>query len=201
MSYESAIENADAENALLVELSLPNGAARFHMGVGVLRWGGFEWAGAGRIGSISMISSGSGLDAGVVEFGLGGLPSGVRSDLLNVSARGSPAFIYEGVRSRASGQWLAEPEMSYAGLIDSAPIADGDEEGKVSQTARIISATARARRLTGARRTDAHQQSLFPGDTGFASKADLRQPVQGPSGAVISPVSGGKSTTIRGART
>lgn len=197
MSWELASTLPAVEYAFLIRIDLPGGVTlRVHHGVGILTWGGNPWLGAGSFGEVSAVSTGSGIDADTVDLTLSGIPSALRSELLNETARGSQGFIYEGFRNPSTGVWSVEPELIFSGFVDGAPIKDGEDDPEadqtISQTVRLLPASAWARRLSLARRTDGAHQSIFSGDDFFSSKADMRTPANGPAGPVSPRPTSGK---------
>lgn len=183
MTWDAATSGSEITRALLVELQFETYTLRVHDGIGPISWGGNDWLGVGQLGAISGISGGVDLDASDLTLMLSGVPSEYRAEILTEVARGKSVNIYQGVIDPVAGAWDFEPELVYSGFIDDPDIEEEAAEGIeafLTITVPVISASSYVRRIQVWRRTDADQQSLFPGDKFFAFKTDMRVPVPTP---------------------
>lgn len=173
----------------LVRMDLPSGTVRFFSGVGELSWNSQTWTGAGELGFVGKIDSGTQLRAGFVEIGLSGLESSLKADVLNYVARGAETFVYMGFYD-SSGAIVADPWLAYYGRLDTTDVEDG--AGGLTIKCRIIDGVGARLRQTKRRRTDADQQEIYSGDKVFEFVADMRHPE--PWGATPSQQTGGGSS-------
>lgn len=164
---------------MLVELLLDSGALRMHSGAGYIAWNGVDWGGVGGFGNVSTISGGIDLESHEIELTLAGVPEAHREELMSALTRGDRVNIYHGFWDYDAGAWARPPELEFAGFISHPTLRDEAEDNAtatVSITVLVLSAFAYARRRTIARRTSAHQQSLFAGDEFYAFKTDVAKP-------------------------
>ena len=184
MTWDSASSGGHVAYVVLLEIALEE-PVYIHSGLGLLTWDSKDWLGVGSLGSIESIRGGVDMEAPDVEMTLSGVPSDYRAYLLNTIARGAVVTIRHGFHDEAAGTWSHEPELAYAGFIDTAELTDQiSEDGGASVSIKVgvISAASYARRQTISRRTDANQQDLYPGDKFFSFKTDMRIPVATASG-------------------
>lgn len=180
MTWASATAGQHIKRALLLDMAVPSGdVVRVHDGIGALSWGGHEWLGVGQLGAVSNISGGVDMDAKDATLMLTGVPSDLRTEVLQEVARGSRVNIYQGIVNHASGGWDYEPELIFAGFVDAPAIEEeASEEGAyLTITIPVIAASSYVRRIQIWRRTDNDQQSLYPGDKFFSFKTDMRVPI------------------------
>lgn len=174
----------------LVKMDLPSGSVRFFSGVGELSWNSQTWTGAGELGFVGKIDSGTQIRAGFIEIGLSGLESSLKTDVLDYMARGAETFVYMGFYD-SSGNIVADPWLCYYGRLDTTNLDDGAQG--LTIRCRIIDGVGARLRQTKRRRTDADQQEIYSGDQVFEFVADLRHPE--PWGASQSGNNQGSSST------
>ncbi len=154
----------------MVRLDLPSGTVRFFTGIGELSWNSQTWTGAGDLGVIGPIESGTDLKAGSVQVGLTGLDATIKADALNELTRGADVYIYFGFFNVSTQAIIVDPWLAYFGKIDGAAVSE-DADG-VSVVVDVIDGVGARLRRTEHRRTDANQQDIFAGDEVFEYVAD-----------------------------
>jgi len=153
----------------LVKMELPSGTVRFFTGVGELSWDSQTWTGAGDLGYIGAIESGTDLRAGRLEVGLSGLDATVKADALNELSRGSDCYVYLGFFT-SSATIVADPWLAFFGTLDQTAITEDDDGVSISVS--ILDGIGARLRRTQRRRTDADQQEIFSGDKIFEFVGD-----------------------------
>lgn len=151
--------------AVFAELGFKSGTLRVHSGANgqVLSWQGFDWYGAGEMGTLSAIDEDDQLQAGSVELGLSGLDATVVSAALNEDYLGRPAKLWFAVLDEEH-KLIGEPIGPFSYTMD---IMDG-----VVGPTSAVKLTAQNKLADWARPkerryTDTDQQQEFPGDLGL----------------------------------
>lgn len=203
MSNSSWAQAAAADPCVyivLYELLLQQGPVRGHSGVGTIVWNNVEWLGTGEMGAVSALSGGVDLEVQEVELSLSGVPSAFRDDVRAAVTRGRTANIYHGFWNNQTGAWVRAPELAFSGFVSHAEIRDQageDGQANIAISVTLLAAFAYLRRLSVARRTDAHQQGLFPGDQFYQFKTDASSPIPSTGAAPGAPHGGFTPTDFR----
>ena len=80
---------------LLCEVDHPDGAGRFWTGIGNISWNGFNWTGAGNLGSISPVKQSSDVSIQEINFVMSGVDPDIAGELSST------------VRNYSGKAWLA----------------------------------------------------------------------------------------------
>ena len=170
------------EPILLVKLAFDSGDLNLHTGVGDLVFSGDTYTGLGDLISFSAIEETDSLQAVGLTGALSGVPSALVSIALAEDYMGRALTVWFGALD-SSGDLIADPELVFAGLLDSMLIEDAGETATIA-----IQAENRLVRLEEARRRryTAEDQAIdYPADKGldFVTKLnDGREIVWEPGG-------------------
>lgn len=157
----AALGSNDLTLALLVYMDLVAGPLRLNSSVVTLSWDGYDWVGAGGLGSVDEVKE-SVSERKPIRFQLSGLPTAVMATVLGNS-----------VRDRDCQIWLAVLNPTTHALLDVIPTW----AGKLSQASITRSTDSRVISVTAAhigdyfdrpkpfRQTDADQRRAYSGDT------------------------------------
>lgn len=153
-----------ARPVLFAEFDFASGVIRVHSGRGTVSWGGYDWLGMGRFGSVTSVDENSELAKKTITYSLSGLPGDIIAIGLNEHYQGRSARLYLGFKSLTTNTLVDTPELLDQGRMNTIETEEGDtcsvsltSESRLSLWDRPV-----IRRLT-----NADQQSRFPGDRGF----------------------------------
>lgn len=172
-TLEAALDDDTVPLAFLVYLDFPGGAVRLWTGVGSLSYDSETWLGAGHLGSIDKVADSLEKDDIGVELTLDYLDDDLRNEVVTNDPIGADASIYMALM--ASDGTVSEAYEIFPGFIDEITILDAGQSGAIK--VRLASELARMARPLSFNLTDAHQQTLFPGDKGCEYAARMNQPI------------------------
>lgn len=149
-----------------------SGPVNFWTGIGPIDWDSKTWTGRGDLISLSNIQDSVEFKATSATFTLSGINQAVLGKALDEFRRNKDCTIWLGFLDD-DGNLVADPEISFAGKMDSPVIDEGGETSTI-----IIHAESRVLRLnqTNQRRnTNEDQQLDFPGDLGFEFVTSIQE--------------------------
>lgn len=133
---QTALADGQVRAVVFVEMDYPSGFLRLNTSGVPLNWNGYEWLGAGKLGSVEPIAEGSTLEARGLQFTITGLESA------NISIAVGQQY-----QGRACNVWLAPLDENYAVIPDPVLIFSGRldvMDVEIGETA-TISVTAESR--------------------------------------------------------
>jgi hypothetical protein len=155
----------------LVAIDTAGGWFRMWTGYGTLNWNGYNWLGAGLLGSISPIEETSNVEAKGIVFGLSGVPSEVVAIALSEIKQNKRAEVYFAALDTDNLNFVGEPYLTFVGYTDIPIIDDDAKDISISLSAenRLIDlGRSRTRRFT-----PEDQKKDYPNDKGFDFVAGL----------------------------
>lgn len=156
----------------LVEAEFASGTIRVWTGFGDIQWNSQTWTGVGELGGVSEIVEGTALRANNVVLQLSGIPQSMALIALDEVRFGRPATIWFGALD-ANGAVVADPFLTFQGMIDSAELVEGAEFATIKvniENEAVSLQNPRERRYT-----DEDQQKEFSGDKGFEYVPKLQE--------------------------
>lgn len=146
--------------ALFVEMLLSS-PLRLNTSSMTIAWNGYDWLGAGNLGSIEEVQDTLAEQRGL-RFTISGVPTAMLSVALQEAVRNKPCTVYLCVLNETTHA-VEDVVQAWAGTLDQMPITQSGETCTIGVVAEHAGATfARPKPL---RYTDADQQRLYPGDT------------------------------------
>ena len=152
--------------ALLAQLDLITGTERLWSGIGTLNYGGFVWAGIGKLGRITGAGQSSEIRVSETIYELSGV-----QDLAALSI-----YLANPIRGRAAKAWLVvldekgevipDPIQIDETILDAAAMHYA-EDGTAVLSLRGTSAIFDLRKPKGRYLTSEQLKEDYPGDTGF----------------------------------
>lgn len=176
-NLDPAIESASAAEAihpvLFIDLAFDSGHVRFHSELGTLSFGGNDYTGTGRLGSVGTVEEETELARTPLALTLSGIPNDLVSVILNEHYQGRQATVSLGYLD-ASRQLVADPCVIYRGLMDTPTIDQGEQ---LTVTLTVESRFSKWDTPLVRRYNNADQQSRYPGDKGleFVEQSTDRQ--------------------------
>lgn len=149
---------------LFAELDFSGGMVRAHNQLGTITWGGNDWLGVGTFAKVSVIEESAELSKRTITFTLNGIPTELRSLVLNEDYQGRSAKLYVGFIDQTTGQLVSDPDLLDQGRMD---VSDTEIGKDISITITAESRVSAWDRPLVRRYTNADQQSRFPGDRGL----------------------------------
>jgi hypothetical protein len=137
---------------------------RLWSGVGSISWNGNTWTGAGRLLGVSPIGETTDVVAKGATVSLSGMPSDLISTALGNARHGRKGRVWLGAMDGA-GAVIADPFLSFEGLLDVPDIEDSGETCTISIA--YESRLVELKRPRERRYTHEDQQIDYPGDLGF----------------------------------
>ena len=160
---ESTFESGNVPMLCFVLMDFPSGFLRVNNSAVIINWGGEDWYGVGRLGSIDQIEEGATLESRGLKFRISGVPQANISTALGQQYQGRDCKV-----------WLAPLTSDYAGIADPVLTFSGRMDVmdiELGNTATItVSAESRLAdwdRPRTRRYTHEDQQLDYPGDLGF----------------------------------
>lgn len=150
--------------ALLAEIEHPDGTGRFWTGIGPLQWNGYQWTGAGALGSITPIKQTSALQIQELNFTMSGIAPEIVATL-NDNVRNLGGRVWMACLGQGNSV-VADPYQIVDAVLDYQSLAAA-EDGSVA-----ISITARTGFYTLERALDEawtteEQKLTYPTDSGL----------------------------------
>lgn len=169
-TLKTELSASTASLAILVQLDFVSFTRRWWSGIGALAYNSLTWTGDDTILSFDKwIETMDAADAGFT-LGLNYLDDTLRNEVVVNDQIGRDVTVYFSKYDRATSPPTIVDAYQWNGFMDSVDLNDG---GKTSSFAlRVATESARWSRPRFFKLTNAHQQALFPGDTGleYASK-------------------------------
>lgn len=172
-AFEDALDDDTVLLAWLVYIDWPGGAGRFWSGNGTLPYDGFDWAGAGELGSVDKVADSIHKKDIGVELTLNYLDDDIRNEIITADPTGSDASLFLALMGE-DVRVVAIKEV-FPGFVDEVEILDSGNSGQIK--VRLASELARYAKPRYYQLTDAHQQDIFPGDRGMEFAPKLAEPV------------------------
>lgn len=157
---------------VLVQAQFTSGTIYVWSGVGSVSWNGQTWLGVGSLGSISMVSESTEVEAQGIVIGLSGIPSDLIAKVLGECRPNAPVKVWLGAVDSA-GAVIVDPYQSFSGRMDVPEIEEGAETSSISihvENRLIDLGRARERRWT-----HEDQKIDYPTDKGFEYVASLQE--------------------------
>lgn len=202
---DAALAGDRALVTLLIETILPAHTMRLLVGGGAIAWGGNSYGSTdsvfGTLGAIDAIEDGDGDQAPALAMTLVPPNTTTAATLCDPSYQGSSNKVWLAGIDPATGLLVPDPYLLFAGQIDQ-PTLNVSRGGLTVDFECVSQFELLLEDDEGARLSDAFQQSIWPGETGFANitgiERDIYWGLASPSGS-IAVVSGGVGWTIAGA--
>lgn len=157
---QAVLDSGAAAVVMFIEMALST-TLRLNTSAVTIAWNGYDWSGAGALGSIEEIEDLAG-EQKSMRFTLSGVPTSLLSVALSEPIRNKACTMWLGILDSTTHAVL-DAVQAWAGTLDQMPISQSGETCTISVTAEHAGATmARPKPL---RYTDADQQKLYPGDT------------------------------------
>ena len=166
LAVDNALRDKSIRYGYLAEIDCFFGPQRFWSGLGTLSYGGFNWKGAGLLGSVGGVGETAEIRTNETHYVLSGI-----TDTVEISN-----FLTYPVRGYSAKAWLAlmdenfrvmpDPILVDQSILDTASVSVADD---LTSTL-VLTATSAIfdfRRPVGLAITNEQQQIDFPGDTGF----------------------------------
>lgn len=176
---KAKLAGAVVSSGYLVHIDLLTAPIRLWDGVGTITAGGYEWLGAGGLGSISGLEQAIGGRAPETTFGFSGVDDALR-DAFVANFRTEA----KGRRIRVALQFLLDEGCKAVGspytlatLIMKRPTISLNEDGTADITASAESLYALQNPSQKSLYTDRDQQTRFPGDKGLEFVSTLQNKV------------------------
>ncbi|MEI9964373.1 MAG: hypothetical protein WDM92_06375 [Caulobacteraceae bacterium] len=177
-TLDTALRGAAPLAFVAVQIDLPAATVRLLDGAGTITIDGQAFLGRddtyGALGAIEAIEDGQGDDAPQVQVTLYVPSNTATADLGAPDAQGSPVRIWLGAADPATGAALGEPQLIFAGEVDTATI-EIDQNSKdltyqcVSGFERLFTADE------GVRLNSVWHESIWPGELGLEYVANVQQ--------------------------
>lgn len=157
---------------VLFQADFPSQILRLWTGYGDLSWSGVTWLGNGWLRGISDIVDATELRAQGVDISLAGVPLALVSLILSESKFANRGYLWVGCVN-SSGAVVVDPYLLFDGTMSAPSINDSPENSEI-----ILSYDddlLMLQRSKELRYDHDSQQSVFPGDQGFAYVAGLQE--------------------------
>lgn len=162
---QASLEAAIKRPIILVECDFLDSTVRLASTPFAVNWNGNLWLGAATVGTITPAAEAGVIQAPSFTLALSGIPSDLVQEALGQCGPNQPVKIWFGALTDA-GEVIADPTMMFGGLMDVPTIKPGAATSTISITVETRAARFKSPRVR--RYTDDDQQSMYPGDRGFA---------------------------------
>jgi len=162
-AVSDALESSNVPYLVLVELDFAEGFVRLTNAGYAFTWNGFEWTGAGKLGTISAIEEGQDLQMYGCTLTLSGIAADYVAKCFGVGYSGRSATIYMAALD-SNYAILDDPVIIFQGRMDTMPLSLGESSTiQVTVESRLVDwERSRVRRYN-----NEDQQAEFAGDKGF----------------------------------
>lgn len=162
-AVESALESGQVRAVLLVSLDFDAGTVRLNNSPVAMQWNGYDWLGAGTLGSIEPVKESADLAAQGLALRLSGVPTDAVASALGAHYQGRACKMWLAPLD-AGHRVLADPVLVFSGRMDTMDIELG-ATATITVTAESLLADWDRPRV---RRYNAEDQHLdYPNDKGF----------------------------------
>lgn len=151
---------------LFAKLEFDGGMVLAHTRLGPLTWGGDTYLGVGQFGGVSPAGEPSDLSRSTLSLTLSNIPGDMGALVLNEHFQGRRGTLFLGYLDETTQQLVADPAITYRGLMDNAKITQSGQTFAV--TVNLESRFAAWDKPVVRRYNSAFQQSVYPGDLGLA---------------------------------
>lgn len=162
---QAAAVAAHAEVVDFVDLDFPDGHVRLHTRLGTITWGGYDWDGVGKFGSIEIGAEDAELRPVTWRLTLSGVDAALVTVARTEDYHGRAVRLYRGWLDTSTMALLATPERRRSGMMDSMQVTLGANSATI--TVHCESELARWQRPRGLLYTHESQQVIYLGDRGF----------------------------------
>lgn len=177
VALDAALRGAAPTVCCLMEIVLPEATIRVVDGAGEVAFDGATYSGEdpvfGPLKAVESVTEQVGTEAPRVRFSF--LPKTFEglSQLTDPAAQGAEVSVWFGAVSPETGLLIGTPELLFLGELDEAVVDYGDA---IVVTLDVASAWERLfDAQEGTRLNNAFQQSLYPGDLGFAFVTEIQR--------------------------
>lgn len=168
----TAVAASTVRPILLFEATFANATGYYWTGFGDLSWNGHTWKGVGDLISITPADETDDVQGAGITVAAKAIQSGDVAIALSELGNGKAGSIRLGLLDE-SGALIANPKIVFRGRLDVGEIDDGDVENPVVNL-RYEHELVDLERAREWRYTHAHQQELYPDDTGLSRVASLQ---------------------------
>lgn len=162
---QTAAAAAHVETIEFVRIEFPSDILTLHTRLGTIVWGGYSWLGVGTLGGISDVTEDAMLRPAGLTLSLSGIDTAIVQAATEGDYHGYPVSVFKGLLDPTTHALVADPQLSFRGLIDRITVELSQGSGVV--TVHCEGELARWDRHQGLLFTNESQKSLFPGDKGF----------------------------------
>ena len=162
---QTAAVAAHAEIVTFVDLDFSSGHLYVHTASGTITWGGHDWLGVGKLGSVDQVKEDAELRPNSIRLTLSGVDSALINTAMTEDYHGRAVSIYVGLVSLTTGALVATPETVFRGLMDYMSVELGKNAGSI--VVNCESELARWQRPRGLLSTHESQQIIYAGDRFF----------------------------------
>jgi hypothetical protein len=160
---ESALESGNVPFLCFVLMDFPSGFLRLNNSATIITWGGQDWYGVGRLGSIDQIKEGATLESRGMKFRISGVPQANVAVALGQQYQGRDCKVWLAPLT-SDYAVIADPVLTFSGRMD---VMDIELGSTASITVTAESRLADWDRPRTRRYTHEDQQLDYPGDLGF----------------------------------
>lgn len=170
---QTAATQPHAEIVTFVDLDFPSGHLRAHTRTGTITWGGYDWTGVGKLGSVDAVKEDSELRPNTITLTLSGVDTALVSAAMTEAYHGRAVRIYQGLLDLTTFALAATPETVFTGIMDVITVSLGQNTGTL--TVQCESELARWDRPKLLMYTHESQQLLYAGDKFFDMVTEIQQ--------------------------
>jgi hypothetical protein len=171
----AALTAPDKRPALLFEGTFTSGTVHLWTGLYTLAWNSQSWTGLGNLIGISSVDESSDIKGQSCTVSLSGVDTSLRARIQDELRSGAPCIVRL-LLFDTGGNVIADPKVAFRGRLDTGSIDETNPERPVLSVV-FEHELSRLETPNEWRYTDAHQQSLHPGDTGLSRIAELQDKV------------------------
>jgi len=165
----AAFQESNVPYLILVRLDFVEETMRFCNAAYSFPWNGFNWLGAGNLGSITAIEEGIDLQMYGCTLTLSGIASEIIAQCLGTGYSGRNATIWAAPLDE-NYQVMSDPIVIFKGTMDTMPIKLGSNAAiQITIESKLIA----WERPYGRRYNNEDQQSEYPNDKGFEFVAQM----------------------------
>lgn len=168
---QTAFSSAYFSAAYFAEFQFTNGIARFTSWNTSLDWGGYIWAGAGTMGSVTPVKQSEKLQSMSLDFTLTVADPAIIAAALSEAEtyRNKPVYLYTAPMN--DGAILGTPILTWQGVMDQMSLSLESSGGSVSL--RCLPAADKMSVAQNLRVNDATQKAAYPTSRGFEYQSGL----------------------------
>ena len=166
----------------LVRVDVATQPLRLHDDVGIIRWNGDNWTGAGDLGRVEPVDEDGDLAPDSFHLTLSGLDETLLGNLRSENHVGVDVRIWLAARDLATGALVGQPLPVLSGVVEDATVSGGGRTGAISLT--VADERALLGRSAGVLFDDGQQRRRHANDGFFqhVAFAGEREVIWGPGG-------------------